>query len=142
MYFYRTEPKPIAAGIVLTVYPTPNITIGLYWDSACTQPVTTIDYGEMIHPNQQTTIWEKIYIRNEGDNWVEVYWNSTLSSVTTEITEWWDSAYPWWWGNNPLNGTRIEAGEVRETAYGIRIPAYATPGTYNWTITVWGEHYY
>jgi len=139
MYFYRTEPEPVAAGIVLTVYPTPNMTIGLYWDSACTQPVTTIDYGEMIHPNQETVIWKHIYIRNEGNVWNDIYWNSTLGSVTSEITEWW-TGRPLYWGSYSLNGTRIEPGEVRDTAYGIRIPAYATPGTYNWTITVWGEN--
>jgi len=144
MYFYTTEPESIAGGIVLTVYPTPNVTIGLYWDSACTQPVTTIDYGEMIHPNKEIIIWKEIYIRNEGDVWVDIYWNSTLSSVTSEITEWWDgNEYSGWnWGWSPLNGTRIQPGEVRKTAYGIKIPAYATPGTFNWTLTVWGEHYY
>ena len=141
MYFYTTEPESIAGGIVLTVYPTPNVTIGLYWDSACTQPVTTIDYGEMIHPNQEIIIWKEIYIRNEGDVWVDIYWNSTLSSVTSEITEQWG-----WYGYMgeffPLNGTRIQAGDVIRTVYGIKIPAYATPGTFNWTLTVWGEHYY
>jgi len=144
MYFYRTEPEPVAAGIVLTVYPTPNMTIGLYWDSACTQPVTTIDYGEMIHPNQERIIWKEIYIRNEGDVWNDIYWNSTLSSVTTEITEWWGSKEysDWGWGRLPINGTRIEPGQVRRTIYGIRLPAYATVGTYNWTLTVWGENYY
>jgi hypothetical protein len=144
MYYYKVE-KPVSAGIVLTVYPTPNVAIGLYWDSECTQPVTSIDYGKMPHPNQETIIWKDIYIRNEGDVWVDIRWNSTLASVTSEITEWWWRGYVYWlpsWGTYSLNGTRIEPGQTIFTRYGIKIPAYATPGTYNWTIVVWGEHYY
>jgi len=140
MYFYRTEPEPVAAGIVLTVYPTPSVAIGLYWDSACTQPATTIDYGETIHPNKETIIHKVIYIRNEGDNWVKIYWNSTLASMSDEIAEWWGLSN--YWMSPPLNGTRIYPGEVLYTWYGIKIPAYATPGAFNWTLTVWGEHYY
>jgi hypothetical protein len=143
MYYYKVE-KPVSAGIVLTIYPTPNVTIGLYWDSECTQPVTSIDYGKMPHPNQETIIWKIIYIKNEGDVWVDIRWNSTLASVSSEITEWWYYC-PWFsptWGFCPLNGTRIQPGQIIRTAYGIKIPAYATPGTYNWTIVVWGEHYY
>jgi len=141
MYFYRTEPEYVAAGVVLRTYPDPTMQIGLYRDSDCTQPVTAIDYGEMIHPNQVAILWTRIYIKNEGDIWNEIYWNSTLSDATTEIAEWYDK-YGSNWGNIPLNGTRIEPGQVRETWYGIKIPAYATVGTYNWTLTLWGENYY
>ena len=140
MYFYRTESTYIAAGVVLQSYPTPNMTLGFYWDQECTQSVTFFDFGERIHPNQETILWKRIYIKNEGDVWNEIYWNSTLNDATTEITEWWATSR--YWGGLDLNGTRIELGQVRETWYGIKIPAYATVGTYNWTLTLWGENYY
>lgn len=142
MYFYRTDNIYVSAGVVLQSYPTPTMQLGFYWDEACTQPIASFDFGQMIHPNQEIPIWKRIYIRNEGDVWHEIHWNSTLSSVTGEINEWW-SAYYWFptWGD-PLDGIRLDPGVVQSTWYGIKIPAYATVGTYNWTLTVWGEHYY
>jgi hypothetical protein len=46
--------------------------IGVYWDSACTQRVSSIDWGTLI-PGQTKTI--TLYVRNEG--------NSTIQLVLT-----------------------------------------------------------
>jgi hypothetical protein len=142
MYFYRTELNYIAAGIVLRTYDTPTMKLGFYWDSGCTQTVTGFDFGNITHPNQQTTLWAYLYVRNEGTVWNDCYWNSTLSSVTSEIAEGWEYMDPWH-NFRPFNGTRIQPGpEVLMLRYGIALPAYATAGTYNWTVAVWGQHYY
>ncbi|MDH5481682.1 MAG: hypothetical protein OEY22_02215 [Candidatus Bathyarchaeota archaeon] len=142
MYFYSTELKYIAAGVILQSYSTPTMQLGFYKDAACTQLLDVIDFGNMTHPNQETILWRQVFIRNEGDVWIDIYWNSTLNTVTNEIQEWWDRASGPNWGLGALNGTRTQPGEVRDSWYGIKIPAYATVGTYNWTLTVWGENYY
>ena len=142
LYFYRTE-NYIAAGIILRTYDTPTMKLGIYWDAECTQPATTIDYGNMTHPNQYTEIQKTFWIKNEGDNWNDIRWNSTLTSITTEITDLWNHWEGGSWGHwFPLNGTRLESGQVLQCVYSVFIQAYATVGTYNWTLTVWGENYY
>jgi len=142
IYFFETEPTYITSGIVLQSYPTPNMTLGFYWDINCTQPVTNFSFGEMIHPQTTITLWTApIYIRNEGDVWHEIHWNSTLSTVSSEISQWWTYDYHNF-GGYAINGYKIQPGQILETWYGISIPAYATVGTYNWTLTAWGEHYY
>jgi hypothetical protein len=139
-YFWRTDPVTITSGVVLKTYPTPTMGIGVYWDAECTQPVTAFDFGEMIHPDSPVTLWKTIYIRNEGDVWHVIYWNSTLSSVTTEITEYW--SYGPYRRYRSLHEARIEPRQVFTTYYEITISAYATVGTYNWTLNVWAEHWY
>jgi hypothetical protein len=142
VYFYRTE-TALAAGIELRTYDTPTMKLGFYSDAGCTQPITTIDYGNMTHPAQETIIWRMIFIRNEGSVWNDIYWNSTLASVNPQIEECWSGTYnlpPW--NAFRWNGSRIDPGYVYWTFYGIKIPAYAAVGTFNWTLTVWGENYY
>jgi hypothetical protein len=144
VYFYRTE-ATFTAGIILRTYDTPTMKLGFYWDETCTQNVTSFDFGNITHPNQVTILWKRLFIRNEGTVWNDYYWNSTLSSFTTEIAEYWcyDYGYDYpLWDRNPTNGTRIQPNQVFRIWYGIMIPAYATIGTYNWTLTVWGENYY
>lgn len=129
--------QQIPTGIVVK---TPNVQLGIYWDSATTEPATTIDFGEMSQPNKQQRLSKELYIKNEGNVSIVVYWNSTLSSVTAEIEEWWSRDYVYW-GTYALNGTTIQpSGDPLYTAYMIQIPAYTTAGTYNWTLTVWGEY--
>jgi hypothetical protein len=74
-----------------------------------------------------------MWIRNEGNVSHTIYWNSTLSSETAEITD------EWIYYLNPLNGTTIATGAKISTHYKIQIQPYATVGPYNWTLTVWAE---
>ena len=141
-FVYQTEPTYITSGVVLQSYPTPNMTLGFYLDENCTQPVSNFDFGEMITPQFTIYMKRKIYIRNEGDVWHQVFWNSTLYSVTTEIQESWTAHNGSWNANPMVFGVKIDPGQVRETWYWIRILPYTTVGTYNWTLTAWGEHYY
>lgn len=147
-YFNQTEPTYVTAGIVLQ---TPTMKLGFYWDQSCSQPVTNFDFGNLAHPAQPIEMWKHIWIRNEGDVWHALTWNSTLSSVTNEIEERWN--YPGYWSGGggvlyeswdatAINGTTLGPGQVAETYYIIRVQAYPTFGTYNWTLTAWGEYYY
>jgi len=136
MYFFQAEPQQIPSGITLQT-PQAEMGLGIYWDSACTQNVTSIDFGKMWHPNELTTLTKEIWIRNEGNVTHTIYWNSTLSSITTETT---DSWIIYGLPGIPLNGTEILVGGKRRTEYRIHIQPYATVGTYNWTLTVWAEH--
>jgi hypothetical protein len=113
--------------------------LGIYSDSGCTQPLTSIDFGNMTHPNQATTLIATFWIRNEGSVWNVIYWNSTLGSVSTEITNTLSNVNYGWYN---WNGSSSSPGQVSQTYYMINIPAYATAGTYNWTLNIWGINYY
>jgi hypothetical protein len=133
--YYRTPNYQFNSGIILRG---PIMQLGFYWDLACTQPVTYIDFGEMLRPDVATQLTKIIYIRNEGDVYHEILWNSTLNSVTTEITEEWWAMLPL---GTPLNTTTFDPDVVLQTEYLINLPAFATVGTYNWTLTVWADYW-
>lgn len=115
--------------VLVVKYPTPA-QFGVYWDYDGTQPVTSIDFGEIPQPTTSMYFYKTIYIRNEqADQRIFVYWNSTLRSVTTKITDWWFS-----------NGTIIEPGEVYWSSYSINIQANTSIGTYEWTLGIWAEY--
>jgi len=140
-YFDHTAPQQIPTGIIFQKHPDAYMQLGVYRDSGCTENVTTIDFGEMVHPNTVTILSVEMWIRNEGNVSHTVYWNSTLSSNTTEITD------EWSWGvsphvHGPLNETAINVGEVLWTRYDIEIQPYAETRTYNWTLTIWAEWAY
>ena len=135
-YMYRTEPKCISSGVTLA---SPTLGLGLYWDQECTSPATVIDFGQIIQPNEEKILGTYIYIRNEGDVRIRIYWNSTLRNETTEIDECWNYGSQYWC-QDAINRTYLDPGQVRSTFYRIKIPEYTTIGTYNWTLTVWGEY--
>lgn len=139
-YFFRTSTSSLAAGIILHQYATPTMKLGFYWDKGCTQPVTSFDFGNMTHPNQAINPYIEFFIRNEGSTWHQIFWNSTLSSVSNEITDTLLCDYGGYW--HPLNGTTINPGDVAGLHYFIAIPAYATVGTFNWTLNIWGVNTY
>jgi len=145
MYFFETEPTYIASGITLQSYPTPNMTLGVYWDENCTQPVTSFDFGEMIHPTGAITLWKVIYIRNEGNVTNRLNFNSTLPfhyPVGTEVADDWTTQSGAWDQGPNIRNIDVDPDEVLQTFFKVRIPAYATIGAYNWTLAVWGEHTY
>ena len=120
--------KQIEAGIVVR-YPLEGA-FGVYWDYECTDPVVSIDYGDVPQLSFYTYFYKTIYIRNEqADEEIRIYWNSTLSDVTTEIYDSWFS-----------NGTNLYEEEVQWTDYRITIPSNTAIGTYNWTLTIWAEY--
>lgn len=128
-YMYSTR-QDVPTGIMIK---TPTVQIGLYWDAGCTDPITVIDFGAIPQPNENTTMDKLIYIKNEGDVPLTLYWNSTLNSITNEITE------EWLYNSEPWNGTWVLApGAWNGFTYYIHIPQYVTIATYNWTLTVWG----
>jgi hypothetical protein len=115
--------------------------LGYYWDAYCTQNVTEFDFGAMPYPDQVTTLYQCVYIKNEGNVTDTIYWNSTLSTVSNQIQDEWNWYTPYW-NSNGINGTTLGAGQVLQTWYMIQIPAYANVGTFNWTVNVWGANYY
>jgi hypothetical protein len=136
-YLWRTPLYPLSAGIILRDPPAPTMALGFWWDSALTQPVTTIDFGEIVFSTGPgPVILEKtIYISNDGSNATTILWNSTLSTTTTPIAEEWTN------GPEPLNYTVLGYNMYMVTTYRILIQPSPPTGTYNWTLTVWGECY-
>lgn len=59
-----------------TVY-TPTLGLDAFWDMACTQPVTSVDWGQM-RPSESVT--QLIYLKNTGD--VPLNLNMTLTDWT------------------------------------------------------------
>jgi hypothetical protein len=108
--------------------------IELYWNAGCTDPVTSIDFG-----NLQKGAYEEvlIYVKNAGGGDVKIYWNSTLSDVTTEISDWWGlylgrSHF----GNSDINGVYMSSGQVLGTYYKVLLDPEATLGSYSWTLNI------
>jgi len=124
-YTYFTQ-QQMSTGIIIL---TPTVQIRVYSDPAATKLVTIIDFGKIYQPNVATSLQKVLYIKNEGTVETPIYWKSTLKSVTNKITDGWFT-----------NGTTITPTMVLWTAYNISIPALMTVGTYNWTLTVWGEY--
>jgi len=103
---------------------------GVYWNYSCTNPVTTIDFGEIPQPKNWMYWGKTMYIRNEQPGVrIWVYWNSTLRDVTTQITESWIS-----------NGTIIEPNSIYYAYYSISLPPNTPIGTYQWTLGIWAEY--
>ena len=135
-YLYRTPLYPLSTGIILRG---PTMQLGFYWNPECTLPVTTIDFGEMVHSGSPTYLYKDIFIRNEGENSTKIFWNSTLSATTTVMTESWtyfDIMMP-----RDINLTTLSPDQMLLTTYELTIQASPPVGTYNWTLTVWGETY-
>ncbi len=134
-YLWRTPLYPLSAGIILRDPPAPTMALGFWWDSALTQPVTTIDFGEIVFSTGPVMLEKTIYISNDGSNATTILWNSTLSTTTTPIMEEWTN------GPEPLNSTVLGYNMYMVTTYRIYIQPSPPTGTYNWTLTVWGECY-
>ena len=69
------------------------IGVGVYWDSGCTTPVSSIGWG-MIEPNETKTS-DPVYIRNEGNADVTLSMETTNwdpSAASGYITLGWDYA--------------------------------------------------
>lgn len=135
-YMYTTS-KQMPTGITILAA---NPEIVIYWDSNCTERVTFIDFGEVVQPNYKNyTLTKRLYIKNEGAVNIVIYWNSTLNSVTNNITDKWSRqtfpSLPNW------NESLIMSDVYWITDYSIvLLPEYIPVGTYNWTLTVWGVY--
>lgn len=120
---------------VNVVTTTPDIKV--YWDSACTDPVTSIDFGNI---QQGAWVTKRLYIKNEGGGQVNIYWNSTVSSVTAgKIQDWWGiSSSRSSFGSTAykINGTALASGEVRDTWYHILVDPQITLSSYSWTLNL------
>lgn len=117
---------------------TTNPNIKVYWDSACTNPVTSIDFGNI----QQGAFEEfRLFIKNEGGGDVYIYWNSTVASDTGgKISDWW-SIHPYHkrgnFGHHGWNGTQLlESGAVLDTWYMILVSLDTPLSSYSWTLQV------
>jgi hypothetical protein len=118
------------AQATVNVY-SPSLDLKVYWDSECTNPVTSIDFGNV---QKSTSKQVYMYIRNEGNGTVNVYWNSTCAEVSAYISEQWKclpySTYI------DLNGTSINMGVVYQTYYKITVGSSCPSGQYGWTLSL------
>lgn len=111
----------------------PNIAV--YWDSACTNPVTSIPLGNIQRGASKSV---DLYIRNEGGGTINVYWNSTLSEQTDQITATWEYLVYSYYGSSsiPLNGTTLAEGSVLTTKYTVRTMPTVPLQSFSWILNV------
>lgn len=108
-----------------------TIDLKVYWESNCTTPVTTIDFGNIEQDGAHYDVY--MYIKNEGLGPVTIHWNSTLSLVTDQIgEEWFDASYY-------LEGRIIGHDQVLYTHYRIFVSPNVDPGSYSWTLYLSAE---
>lgn len=110
-----------------------SVDLKVYWDQNCTDPVTSIDFGNI--EQDGTHYYAYMYVKNEGLGYVTAYWNSTRPSVTDGIQDFWER-YPY---NTPLNGTALSHGQVFQTRYRIYVGPNVDPGSYSWTLYLRAE---
>jgi hypothetical protein len=113
---------------------TTNPNIKVYWDSACTNPVTSIPLGNV---QRGATKYVTLYIKNEGGGTIDVYWNSTLSYQTDQITDNWQYMGGGGYYVN-LNGMVLPEGTTKTTRYSITVSPTATLQEYNWILNLGG----
>jgi hypothetical protein len=118
------------AQATVNVY-SPSLDLKVYWDSACTNPVTSIDFGNVQKSTSKTVT---MYVRNEGNGSVVVYWNSTCPLVTSHIPEIWGYISGSTYYN--MNGTSISMGQVFQTLYRITPDSDCPSGQYSWTLSL------
>lgn len=102
--------------------------VEVYWDYACTNPVTNIGFGTVQVGAWSTTT---LYIKNSGTGTITLSWNSTLPSVTNAIT---DSWYVGYYTN--IQGYSLSSGQVITTTYRISIQPTALIRSYTWTLNL------
>jgi len=107
--------------------------IGVYWDADCTNPVTTINLGNL---QQGTQDWRvKLYVKNSAQGAVKLWWNSTLKLISDKIVDKWSYFRNYYWYDN-LNLTMIQPGEIIETYYRVWVKTDCPSGSYSWTLNL------
>ena len=109
----------------------------IYWDEACTNPVTTFDFGQVtISASYTTKDISPIYIKNEGDGNVEI----DGANPDTSMWAWKKDATTCIIVCTILNGegTVLVPGEVRQGKFHVQIKDTTPPGTYNFELPLLG----
>jgi hypothetical protein len=107
--------------------------IQIFWDAACTNPVTSIEVGNVQRGATKTIT---LYVKNQGGGTLHVYWNSTLREQTNQISESWLHYYM----SNyvDINGTTLGEGASMQTRYDITVGPDAPLQTYTWSLNIGG----
>jgi hypothetical protein len=107
-------------------------TIGVYSDSACTQQVTSIDFGNV---QQGGTASKSLWIKNLGTGSIGITWSSTISTSTSMITDNMKYGSPpndYYWTTTQNLGSGI----VFPVVYSIVVNSGCATQVYSWTISI------
>jgi hypothetical protein len=119
---------------VSVIVTSPLDTVKVYSDAACTQEVTSIDFGNLQQASSST---REIWIKNEGTGTVTIFWVSTLSTVSGgKISDFMKYGTPpneYYW---TTTGTTIAPGIVAPRTYGINIAVDCPTQSFSWTISL------
>ncbi len=130
--------SPSASPFTATVTVTSASNIKVYWDSECTNPVTSIDFGNLVQGGKAVAT---LYLKNEGENIIYMMWNSDISAQTDgNITDRWDHRLQYSENISLDFGTGMHnyllPGEVLAKYYKISVTSECPTGTYGWSVTV------
>lgn len=64
----------IPSGVNVEIITPPGVEVGIYWDSGCSMPVSSIDWGSMKPGSSKNVV---LYIKNEGDAEITLYLEAT-----------------------------------------------------------------
>lgn len=127
----------VASGALVAYQKIPNtgtvtaVGVGVYWNSACTSNVTSIDWGTL---TPSSTVSKMIYIKNEGNKRISLSmtmanWNPTSASKYITLT----------WNRQ---GTVLEAGQVVQATLVLSVsPSITGVTNFSFEITITGTEY-
>jgi len=101
-------------------------------DGACTQPLNSIEWGEVKQgQTTNTTFW----LKNEGSDPIYPSWedDASYSHFDTDMY-YWDSTYEhwWWWYGEDF---QLEPDETVKIKYEIHVRSDCPVRSHNWTLT-------
>jgi len=85
--------------------------------------VTSINFGTLV-PGQKVSIYLKIKNTHPNATFYNIYWGSTLSTITDKISDLWGGSWP----------ITLGPGEYALKNYYVTVASDCPIGTYNWTL--------
>jgi len=109
------------------------ISIGLYWDEECTNPVTSIDFGKLARgQSESVTLWLKSHSNGKG----RISWDSSNFNPSSDgITGCWDRRVGRFRYISNWN-KKMKQGDLWEVRYTIHLAQDIQAGGYGWDLIV------
>jgi len=124
-------PTWTVANTITVVSAEANITA--WKDEACTQPLDSIEWGEVKQGQTTNTVF---WLKNEGNDAVHPSWedDELIGPLYTYMYYWKDEYWRSWWEGSEC--FRLEPDEIVKIKYEIKVWTGCPVGTHNWTLTL------
>lgn len=105
-----------------------SVSLGVYWDQACTNPATVVDFGSQ---RSGAYAYKELYIKNTGNTQVTLEWRSDAPTSVLAGDDWIRPSDSSW---TNIRGYILEPEEVLKTKYEVFILPNANAGSLSWTM--------